>query len=81
MLHIPLTNNHLLAARQDLCQKAHLLTKNSPDVILCGWLDSKHQLTNLTKNIEQFFWKSKQNGQVSKQEKDDRQNNGNRQKS
>ena len=29
-----------------VCQSLDLSFKNSPDVILCGWLGSKHQLTN-----------------------------------
>ena len=28
MLHVPLTNLHLLAAKQEPCEKAYLLTKN-----------------------------------------------------
>ena len=38
--------NQLFAVfKVKVTERAHVI-KNSPDVILCGWLGLKHQLTN-----------------------------------
>ena len=65
MLHIPLTNHHLLAAKQEPYQKACLLTKNTEE------FSGKKRLGE---------WATRQKKREEKKDKKDRESDGSRQK-